>query len=571
MATGLFVSTTKRILFLSVLASTASIPGVLRSLFFRVDLAAPTAAAAAQRDATSVLREISSWGRLADLRWPDFSDYRGQVRTFYEPVSYALAWVRNGQPTPQALAVIEVLQQADLTGLISEDYDGSRWKDRLARLQQPDDAAHFDAALTVCLMRYISDLHIGRVNPQHFKFGLTVQTKKYDLPRFVRDRLVDGQDIRVALAEVEPSLAGYKRSIAALRQYLKLVPLDDGEKLPVPSKSVQPGSQYAGVARLTRLLHLLEDLPADASPGSGDLYEGALVEAVKRFQQRHGLVPDGRLGAQTLKQLNTPLSVRVEQLRLTLERWRWLPQEFPQPPVVVNIPEFRLRTFDTAGRIVLSMNVIVGKAMRHETPVFDRDMRFVVFRPYWNVPPSIQRSEIVPAIQRDRNYISTHNYEVVTQGGQVVTSGAITDEVLQDLSAGKLAIRQKPGPKNALGLVKLMFPNEYHVYLHSTPAQQLFAQSRRDFSHGCIRVEKPDQLAAWALSDNPGWDLDRVQAAMTGEKDDLQVNLTKPIPVLILYGTAVVDEMGAVHFFEDLYGHDAALEKVLAKGYPYPS
>ena len=216
------------------------------------------------------------------------------------------------------------------------------------------------------------------------------------------------------------------------------------------------------------------------------------------------------------------------------------------------------------------MNVIVGKALRHETPVFDDQMTYVVFRPYWNVTPSIQRSEIVPAIQRDRNYIAKKNFEVTTQGGQVVTSGTISDEVLQQLRAGKLAVRQKPGPNNALGLVKLIFPNSYNVYLHSTPSQQLFSQTRRDFSHGCIRVEKPAELAAWALQGNPEWTLEKVRAAMQTGPDNVQVNLPKPIPVLILYGTAVAEEDGSIHFFDDLYGHDADLEKALAKGYPYP-
>jgi murein L,D-transpeptidase YcbB/YkuD len=291
---------------------------------------------------------------------------------------------------------------------------------------------------------------------------------------------------------------------------------------------------------------------------------------VKRFQQRHGLPPDGRVGEQTLKQLNTPLSFRMRQLQLTLERWRWVPEEFPQPPVVVNIPEFRLRTYDDVGREVLAMNVIVGKAIRHETPVFEKDMRFLVFRPYWNVPPSIQRSELVPAIRRDGNYVASQNYEIVTQDGQLITAGSVSKDVLEKLQAGKLAIRQKPGPNNALGLVKFMFPNEYSVYLHSTPSQQLFARSRRDFSHGCIRVEMPAELAAWVLRDKPDWNLERIRRAMQAGKDNFQLNLTKPIPVLILYGTAVVDEHGTVHFFDDLYGHDAALEKVLAKGYPYP-
>jgi L,D-transpeptidase YcbB len=522
-------------------------------------------------EVTGLIREITSAGHLTDLRWPDFSDYRIQLQEFYESVSYSPAWIRDDKPKPQALAIIEELQEADFDGLNAEDYDGSRWKERLIRTQRPEDAARFDVALTVCVMRYVSDRNIGRVNPRHFKFGLTVESKKFDLARYVRDRLVESQNVHTALEEVEPPFPGYKRTLAALRQYLKLSSLDDAEKLPTPSKGIDPGDPYPGTARLTRLLRLLGDLPSEATVAPGDIYQGPLLEGVKSFQQRHGLAPDGRLGEQTLKQLNTPLTRRVEQLRLTLERWRWVPQEFAVPPVVVNIPEFRLRTLDDKGRIALAMNVIVGKAFRHETPVFEKDMRFVVFRPYWNVPPGIQRSEIVPAVQRDRNYLSKNNYEVITRSGQVVTPGAITDEVLADLRAGKLIVRQRPGPTNALGLVKLMFPNEYHVYLHSTPAQQLFAKSRRDFSHGCIRVEKPAELTAWALSNNPGWTLERVQGAMERGQDNWQVNLTKPIPVLILYGTAVVDETGVVHFFDDLYGHDAALENVLAKGYPYSS
>jgi murein L,D-transpeptidase YcbB/YkuD len=216
------------------------------------------------------------------------------------------------------------------------------------------------------------------------------------------------------------------------------------------------------------------------------------------------------------------------------------------------------------------MKVIVGKAYRHETPVFERDMQYVVFRPYWNVPPSIQRTEIVPNIRSDRDYLTKKDYEIIRHNGIVVPTGTINDELLQQLVEGKLAVRQKPGPSNALGLVKLIFPNEHNVYLHSTPAQQLFSQSRRDFSHGCIRVEKPDELAAWALADQPQWTLAKVRSTMQAGQDNVQVNLSKPIPVLILYGTAVVEEDDTVHFFDDIYGHDKELEEALAKGYPYP-
>ena len=166
--------------------------------------------------------------------------------------------------------------------------------------------------------------------------------------------------------------------------------------------------------------------------------------------------------------------------------------------------------------------------------------------------------------------MANKGYEVTTPEGNVVTSGVITDDVLRQLSAGKLQVRQKPGPSNALGLVKLMFPNEYNVYLHSTPAQALFSRSRRDFSHGCIRVEQAAELAAWVLRDKREWPLERVRAAMQSGKDNVQINLSRPVPVLILYGTAVVDEENQVHFFDDIYGHDSALEKALAQGYPYP-
>jgi len=518
------------------------------------------------------LREIAAAGQLPELRWPDFSDYREHVRNFYQPSNYTPQWSRDGRPTPQALAIVELLTQADNLGLNAEDYDAGRWTDRLTRLQAhvAGGDAIFDAAVTVCVMRYISDQHIGRINPEHFKFGLDVESKKYDLPTLLRERLVNG-DVNSELAQVGPPFNGFKRALGALQRYQQLAKQDDGEKLSVPSKPVLPGSSYDGVPRLTRLLRLLGDLPANAAvPESSNVYQGALVDAVKHFQGRHGLPPTGRLDEITLRHLNTPLSERIEQLRLTLERWHWLPDRFTEAPIVVNIPEFRLRAFDSAMNEALTMNVIVGKAFHHKTPVFERDMRYVIFRPYWNVPPSIQRSESVPAIQKDRDYLAKKGFEAITPDGQLVTAGAVSDEVLAQLRSGKLEVRQKPGSTNALGLVKLMFPNEYNVYLHSTPSAQLFSQTRRDFSHGCIRVEKPAELAAWVLRDKPEWTLDRVKAAMTSGKDNQQVNLTKPIPVLILYGTAVVDPDGSVRFFDDIYGYDDELKQALAKGYPYP-
>jgi L,D-transpeptidase YcbB len=425
-------------------------------------------------------------------------------------------------------------------------------------------------ALTVCAMRYISDLHIGRINPQHFKFGLSVEQKKYDLAQFLRVRIMAASDLKALMDQVEPPFAGYRRTEQALARYLELTRNDDGEKLPDVQKPIDPGQSYLGVPRLARLLRLVGDLPPDAAVADSDVYAGPLVDAVKRFQRRHGLDDDGRLGPATIKQLNVPLKDRVRQLQLTLERWRWLPTEFSAPPIIVNIPDFRLRALDENNRVVMDMRVVVGKAMRTQTPVFTRDMTYVVLRPYWNVPPSILRSEIIPAIQRDRGYLARRRYEVATYDGKVVTEGEVSDEVLAQLRAGKLMVRQKPGPTNALGLVKLIFPNEHNVYLHSTPSQELFSRSRRDFSHGCIRVEKPAELTAWVLRNNPGWTLERVQDGMKNGKDDVTVSLAKRVPVFIVYGTALTYENGDVHFSDDIYGHDASLAAALAKGYPYP-
>jgi murein L,D-transpeptidase YcbB/YkuD len=212
------------------------------------------------------------------------------------------------------------------------------------------------------------------------------------------------------------------------------------------------------------------------------------------------------------------------------------------------------------------MRVVVGRAMRTETPVMEEDMKYIIFWPYWNVPTSILRHEIIRKIVKDRAYLQKNDFEVATFSGQVVTGGIVGDEVLGELRAGKLMVRQKPGPKNALGLIKFIFPNNNNVYLHATPAQSLFAQSRRDFSHGCIRVEKPGELAEWVLRNNPGWTKERIEAAFAAQKQE-QVNLAKIIPVLIVYGTAVVSEDGTVYFFNDIYGLDKELDRLCCSAY----
>ncbi|MDR5728795.1 MAG: L,D-transpeptidase family protein [Terriglobia bacterium] len=521
------------------------------------------------------LQEIAASGKLSVLRWPSFSDHRTDFLQLYQASNFSPLWLTaSGHLTPQALAVIQALESSRQKGLIPEDYDAARWQGRLAALSttaDPTIQANFEAALTVCTLRYISDLHIGRLNPKHFNFDIEIQNKKYNLPQFVTQDVIHAANVQAILNNVEPPYAGYRRTEVALQRYLQLAAKGDGPLLPEAGKTVAPGDTYPGTAQLTQRLELLGDLSQTASVSADShLYTEALVDGVKLFQDRHGLVVDGKLGKQTIRQLNVPLLFRVQQLDDALERWRWLPPSFPQPPIVVNVPEFVLRVFSADHKVALRMNVVVGKAVRHQTPVFAKDMQYIVFRLYWNVPRSIVRSEIIPAIVKNRNYIAKKNFEVVTYSGTVVTSGSINDNVLAQLRAAKLTVRQKPGPDNALGLVKFLFPNEHSVYLHGTPAQQLFSQSRRDFSHGCIRVQQPTELAAYLLRDQPPWTPEKVRAAMETGPNNQQVDLKVPIPVLILYITAVVEEDGSVHFFNDIYGHDKSLKALLAKGPPYP-
>jgi L,D-transpeptidase YcbB len=535
--------------------------------------AVPVAAASdpASAAVSARLREIAASGRLAAMERGNFSDYRKLVQAAYEVSGYAPLWVNGDQPTAQALGMIKAFEASAQKGLIPADYDAGRWTARVDELKGSTDEkrAEFDAALTVAAMRYISDLHIGRVNPKHFKFGIDVAAKKYDLPQFVTQKVVNAPDLQAVLDGVEPPYDGYRRTEAALQQYLQLAAKGDGSKVPEVTKTVAPGEAFAGTSQLSERLQLLGDMPQAA--GDSTAYDGALVDGVKRFQVRHGLAPDGKLGATTIRELNTPLSARVRQLDNALERWRWLPPEFSQPPVVVNIPEFRLRAFEGGQKVALAMNVVVGKAAPTQTPVFTDDIKFIVFRPYWNVPPGILRRTVIPGIQKSSGYISSQRFEVTDSSGRPVSASG---DVAEGLRAGKYSIRQKPGPNNSLGLIKFMFPNSHSVYLHSTPATELFAKSRRDFSSGCIRVEKPAELAGFLLRNQPDgdqpWTVEKAQAAMDSGKDNRQVNLATQVPVLLLYETAVAEEDGTVHFFDDIYGHDRRLDAVLAKGPPYP-
>jgi murein L,D-transpeptidase YcbB/YkuD len=517
---------------------------------------------------SSELRGMAAKGQLGNNLGS--AGFREQIKRLYESANFVPLWIKGDQPTSQATYLIETLRASRLKGLNPSDYDAESLATKSRSLKGASAVAEasFDASLTQATMRYISDLRIGRVNPKHLKVDIDVQSKKYDLPEFIAQQVVSAGNLQSVLDQIEPPYSGYRRIESTLKQYLDLAAKGDGAKVPGGTKAIAPGDAYAGTAQLAERLRLIGDLP---QTGSFDSYSGALVEGVKHFQARHGLATDGKLDAATLRELNTPLSARVQQIDDALERWRWMPTEFQQPPVLVNIPEFRLRAYSEDHQLALSMNVVVGKAAPTQTPVFTDDIRFIVFRPYWNVPPGILRRTVIPGIMKNSGYLARERFEVTDSSGRLVSPN---DDLVEGLRSGKYFVRQKPGPTNALGLIKFMFPNTYSVYLHSTPSTELFSRSRRDFSSGCIRLEKPAELANVLLRNQldgqQPWTLALVQTAMDSGRDNRQVNLAVKIPVLILYVTAVAEEDGTVHFFDDIYGHDKRLNALLAKGRPYP-
>jgi murein L,D-transpeptidase YcbB/YkuD len=331
---------------------------------------------------------------------------------------------------------------------------------------------------------------------------------------------------------------------------------------------------HKDIPALRKLLVALGDLKSikpDIEPS--ELYDEGLAQAVKAYQIRHGLGNDAIIGRATLARLSTPIPDRLKQIQLGLERLRWLPADVRGHYLIVNIPSFKLygaRAGEGLGQHDIQMNVVVGEAIDgRNTPVFHSDMTMVTFRPYWNVPDGIAAKEVVPDMLRDRKYLEKNNMEIVPNFSLQATALESSLANLDKVAAGALKVRQKPGGSNALGLIKFSFPNTNNVYLHSTPSKALFNRDRRDFSHGCIRVQDPLKLAEWVLADNGDWSKDRIQSFMDGEVTKT-INIKKPIPVYILYSTVMADPDGKVSFFEDIYGHDRTLQVLLAKGFPYP-
>lgn len=480
------------------------------------------------------------------------------VRNVYAPAGFQPLWTRNGAPTAQARTLIARFEGAQAKALDPADYDAGQWQHRVQSLRDDAGVAAFDVALTTTLLRYASDLRAGRVNPREVEFELDAASKRMYLPALA-SQLATAADVAAVLDSIEPQHREYRRLLGALERYRALAAQPVQEPLPVVAK-LAPGAEYAALPQLAAILRLHGDLQSAVVP-TGRTYEGEIVAAVKRFQSRHGLEPDGIIGRTTFAQLNVPLSRRVQQIEWAIERWRWVPERTGGPAIIVNIPEFRLHAEDPASGDELTMRVVVGKSGANKTPVFSSELKHVVFRPYWNVPPSIQRGEILPKLTRDASYLARNRYELVAGSGANAGT-AVNADVIRQVRNGSLRVRQKPGTGNALGLVKFLFPNDNNVYLHSTPQQELFGRTRRDFSHGCIRVEDPIALAEWTLRSTE-WDGEKIRAAVNGKRDDVYVRVERPVTVMILYATAAAGEDGTVQFFDDIYGHDVQLASVL--------
>jgi murein L,D-transpeptidase YcbB/YkuD len=511
------------------------------------------------------------------LHWGKFPDFQAQLEQLYQTSGYLPFWTQNGKPTEKTRAVIQSLAAADGKGLNAADYDAklfAAWRNELssAESSNPQNIASFDVGLSLSLMRYASNLYIGRINPRHVNFGLNIEPKKPDLPTLVRQIAYSGRTEAI-ISGLEPKLRLYENLKNALARYQTLAKETPYIHLALPAK-FSPGDRHADVPTLRNLLAALGDLAEIGhNAQNSHVYDKALAEAVKRFQNRHGLSEDGVIGKSTLAQLNFPLTDRVNQIQLGLERLRWLPEQIEGRYIVVNIPSFQLYGFhngSASGKPDIVMNVIVGESIDgRNTPVFHSEMTYLTFRPYWNLPYKITAKEMLPQILRNPGYLGRNNLEIVANFSSNATVYEPSFEHVQMLATGALKLRQKPGPKNALGLVKFAFPNTNNVYLHSTPSQGLFKKARRDFSHGCIRVENPVALAQFVLSDREEWTQERIEGAMRGDKSKT-VTLKTGLPVYIFYSTVLADENGQVRFFDDIYGHDLILQNLLAKGFPYP-
>ncbi|MGR9037690.1 MAG: L,D-transpeptidase family protein [Gammaproteobacteria bacterium] len=547
-------------------------------LFLSVSFTAPSLLAEGIAESESIvakeIHEIIRAKHHPYLSPTGFVNRAEDLDVLYSLINYRLLWLGKDESKKNISETLKVLAGAPVHGLKTTDYDVEWLTKNLPFVlklneNQAKQIALYDTALSLSVLRFLYDLHYGRVNPQGINFHLKSRDKKLiDLPALIQVGLKQG-DIAELPDIVEPKLMQYHKLKKALALYRRLIPDLMPFQLRI-SKSIRPGDRHPQIGELRQFLLKVGDLDEErtgAHPKTPDLYTNKLIGAVKNFQLRHGLTPDGIIGRETAAAINVPISQRITQIELGMERLRWLPEIDSGQYIIVNIPAFQLWAFDDITKKnpeILNMKVVVGKALKNQTPVLMAEMRYINFMPYWNVPYSIVKNEILPKLIENPNYLNWENMEIVTGFGSQAQTVPLSLDSLLRLKQGALKIRQRPGGKNALGRIKFIFPNKEDVYLHDTPANALFNRSRRDFSHGCVRVENPEGLASFALKDQKGWNEEKINAAFASGKSQW-VTLNKSIPVLFFYITTFIDHHENLTFYSDVYGHDRVLAEALKK------
>jgi murein L,D-transpeptidase YcbB/YkuD len=537
----------RRIAPLRVALLAALLPGVASS--GPVDAPAGSPAAAA-------LREL-----LAEPAAPEpviagvALSARALLRAFYAGRGFEPAW----DPAGRRGELLALIDGAGAHGLDPADFFPDRLRAlEAAGVQDPRDRAQLDLLLSEALVRYGYQRRFGKVDPRSLEpawnYARGFVTGK--APEALLAEALVAPALGAFIEASLPQAPWYAPLQRALAQYRQIADSGGWPDVP-PGVLLRPGERDARVPALRARLAVEGYLPGTTASTDGDLYDAALAEAVAAFQERHALAVDGVVGTATVGALNVPAGERVQQLRLSLERVRWLSGALPGTYVVVNVAGFRV-VFVREGAVVWSSRVVVGRAAR-QTPIFRGLMTYVELNPGWTLPPTIVREDVLPLVRRDPAYLLRENITVLDRSGRRL------DPLAVDWAAAGVhtyTLRQEPGPDNALGRIKLMFPNRHAVYLHDTPATRLFETPERGFSSGCIRVEDPLTLAEWVL-DSPQWRRADLEAAIaTGVTR--RVDLGQPVPVLMVYLTAVADADGRARFYRDLYGRDPPLAAALA-------
>jgi L,D-transpeptidase YcbB len=494
------------------------------------------------------------------------------LRRFYRGRRGRRAWIEMGRPNGPARELVEVLGQADREGLRPASYRVDRIRERFEELAgglnplatpDPRELADLELLLSHSYLKYAGHVLHGRVRPRALPAGWHTRPRSADLPQTL-ERALRQDGIRGSLERLAPEHPQYQRLRIVLARYREIAAQGGWPRVP-RGRTLKLGSRDPRVAALRRRLILSGDLSGNAAAGP---YDRVVEKAVRSYQIRNGLEPTGRVGPDDVAMLDVPVEERVRQIELNLERWRWMPRSLGERHLLVNVPEFVLRLYE-GERMRWAMRVVVGKEFTR-TPIFSDTLTHVVFNPYWNVPETIAAEEIAVEAMRNPGFLASQNMRVFAGHGEdareVDPYSVNWSAVAGDATGFPYSIRQDPGEHNALGHVKFLLPNRFNVYLHDTPMEHLFEKSERDFSHGCIRIEQPLLLAEYLLRGSD-WSSARIAAAIDSSHER-HVKVPRPIPVHILYWTVWVDDEGAAHFRDDLYGIDRMLDRMLDRREP---